>query len=47
MAIDAARNPRPRRPAKTDVCRLCVAFTRTRGHGLKAWKVSAFLEIRV
>jgi hypothetical protein len=47
MAADAASHPRPRWPTKTDVCRLCVAHTRTRGHDLKTSYSNALLEIRV
>jgi hypothetical protein len=33
--------------AKSDVCRLCVTATGTRGRGLETFKSSALLEIRV
>jgi hypothetical protein len=47
MAADAASHPRGRWPAKTDECRLFVAVTSTREHGLKTSKSNALLEIRV
>jgi hypothetical protein len=47
MAADAASHTRRWWPAKTDECRLCVAVTSTREHGLKTSKSNALLDIRV